>query len=436
MKKINLALTYALALGMSLSACDKKAAETASDDAGTPTLPAGGVGATGSASSDVQIPNVGSISLGGFDEDVSLSLLAEESNGCEQPNLGAFGLAIGAACHTAPLAASLLLGNKGNGDHDGDGDIDCDDFKLAEANKTGEDDGPGMLMHLMCQDIFLQNKNVTSFAFEDGEGIGISFEDFSNNADSPAVGSWSTGNLASYPADIRIWHGASFAEAAPAIAMSLKNINNGIVALDKFGDTDFQVKVEFSNNTDTSGCEANPSKETCHWQRIQIYAGEGLIVDGPPNGFHIMIYADAKENAKFMAIEGKYVYSAETAAAGFKDDNGVTYDWATNLRNAYFKTVKKGSQLWGEFHFTDANDDLVVWNVGSTNIFEGLSNGVCQNLDNDNWVDCTDITPSDYDGLWEGKDNFEKITADPYVVDWTGKPEEPGLCTTTGCIKF
>jgi len=426
---------------------EPKEGEQIDEDA--PVIPTGGIGNSSSSAQDdsVQMPQVGAIALGGFGEtavETALRLQGGETTAdkkCEFPNLGAFGLAIGAACHTSPFASNLLLGDE-SGDFDGDGDIDCADFKKAEADKTGDEGGAGILMHLMCQGIFVANKDVVSFAFEEKKGTRdeafvISFADYEGGEE--AVGSWTKGNTASYPADIRFWNGESVSAVEPMLAMALKDLNNGTLSIERFDEKAINVKVEFSNNADASGCEAAPSKETCHWQDVQIYSGTGLSESGIPNGFHLRIFADSKENPKFIALQGRYSYSAETSAASFGKDGNTTLE---KLRYIDFKTVKKGSQVWGQFEFTDENDAAFPWTIGTgagaVDILAkfAAAEGICQNLDSDEWVTCTDITYGDYDALWDNKTDFVRIEASPIDVDWENKPTKPGLCNLKACIDF
>jgi hypothetical protein len=452
MRVAKLQIPLILCLGFGLTHCQKQGEDDkAASDQTDPVLPTGGVGSAGTKSdSSVAVPNVGSINLSTIADPADAALmLADDSSEakCDRQNLGAFGLAIGAACHTSGFASKLLLGSE-SGDFDGNGSIDCGDFQYAKSHhKEGADDGPGILLNLMCQGVFLNNDNVTSFAWEDlknpkNKAMAVSFADYEN--DITAVGSWTKGNAASYPADIRIWGGDSVATALPVIGMGLTSLNNGVVAFEDLGGTKFKVQVEYANKTETANCIEAPSKENCHWQDIKLFGGDGLIEKGPPNQFHLRIFADSKDAPTFLALEGRYGYSAESAAKAFAPSaEDANRPDLRAIRSVYFQVVKKGGQVWGRLVFKDENDELLKWETaspgGTVDIMAKLAadDGICQNSDSAEWVTCDKVTYTDYADLWEGSEKFESVTASPVKVEWlTGKPEKQGLCNINKCIDF
>ncbi len=414
-----------------------------------PVVPAGGIGRSGAKADDsVAVPQVGSINLSSLVEDDDPALrLADEPGAkgkCEKQKLGAFGLALGAACHTSGLASALLLGRE-QGDFDGDGDVDCGDFLAAKDDDQAG--GPGIMLSLMCQGVFLNNPNVVSLAFADAENpkfqaMAVSFADYEN--DVAAVGSWTKGNAASYPADIRLWGGTGMTALEPMFAMGLSSLNAGTVFVDKMGDSVADIKVEYANQSDGSLCASAPSKSSCHWQDIQAYSGDGLVENGPPNQFHLRVFADNKENPSFLALEGRYGYSPETAAKAFAADaSDPNRPDLTAIRSVYFQVIKKDKQIWGRMIFKDESGALLSWEMpaptGTIDIFAQLAaeDGVCQNTNSSDWVACTDIDPSSYQQLWDGLEGFAAVAASPVEIDWTsGKPEQAGLCNTSKCIGF
>jgi hypothetical protein len=399
----------------------------------------GGGGAGGGSGGSSALPQVGAINLGmlGTGEAAGLRLQDGPPGGaseCSQGSLGLFGLALGAACHTAPLAANLLIGN-GSGDHDGDGDMDCDDLAAAKASGGNA----GMLLHLMCEQVMLDNSNVTSLAGQDDESgvFAISFADFAN--DTTAVGSWTQGNAASYPADIRAWNGAGFDSLKGIFSLGMTDINNGHLHLDmQDPETSLAASVQFSNKGDAAACASGPSSETCNWQDIKLYSGEDETM-GAPNGFHLKIFADSKEAPTFLGLEGRYRYTEAGAAAAFGSSagDGACGDEVATIRSIYFTAVQKGGQVWGKFFLRDENGDVIECMAAGIDIFGSLADGICQNVGEAGEADCTEIDESDYAGLWEGEADFDNITASPVPDVWgTDAPTGAGLCTTSGCQAF
>ena len=353
---------------------------------------------------------------------------------CKQSSLGIFGMALGGACHTAPLGAMLLLGSE-TGDFDGDGDTDCDDLAAAESKRVDGQGGPGLLMNLVCGDIFKTYSNITTLASQETKGssteaMGISFKDFAGNG----VGSWTAGNAASYPANVRIWGGTTIADMTGMIAMNLTSVNKGALYLKRLASpaeagSGISGRVDFSNTTGAS-CKTTPNSENCNFQQIKFYGGEGEIVDGPPNSFNLRIFADNKLAPTFLALEGRYRYSDASAARTFGTDPATN---ARNFRQIYFRAVQKGGQIWGRFIFRDgAAAQITTYTVGNTNDLAGYGAeaGFCYNLGVEAAVPCTDVNYLDYASLWQGEEVLENLTASPAEVDWTGAPARQELCRT------
>ncbi len=437
--------TLALVVAAGIPAACQQAGKKDKEETGDSTSTVTGVNsaAAGGSTSGVDpkqptVPQVGAIALEHLGTAAApaaaLRLLADGA--CNQDQLGVMGFALGGACNTAPFVSRIMLGSR-NGDFDGDGDMDCDDFKTAKAAKVD----PGILLSLLCEDVMQATENVTSLAFQTGSGaadsaFAISFKDFQN--DVPAVGSWSHGTAASYPADIRIFRGTALDALKGHVALSLTDPNNGSVKLAGFGTTaQFSADVAFSNKKQTGKCADAPSTTNCHWQDVRIYGGEGKVVAGPPNGFHLKIFADDKELPTFIALEGKYRYAEATIAAITAGQSGCPGGELHKLRIAYFETVQKGAQIWGRFSFLDENGQSLACTLdGGVDPFALLAApaGVCQNVGSDRWVPCTDIDATKYTDLWQGESTFANVLESPVSDDvWATPPTDRGVCTTSGC---
>lgn len=416
---------------------EKKDKDDSSDSSSSTVSGASSGGAGSSAAVDTDVPQVGAISLEHLGVAAAglrgMSLLDE--GGCDQATLGVMGFALGGACNTAPFVSQIMLGSR-DGDFDGDGDTDCADLKAAK--DAGKE--PGILLSLLCEDAMLATANVTSLAFATGktgpnEAFAVSFKDFQN--DVPAVGTWTHGSTESYPADIRIFRGSSLDALAGHVAMSLTDPNNGSVKLAGFGtNAQFTADLAFSNKAQVSACAASPSTATCHWQDIRIYGGEGSTADGPPNGFHLKIFADSKAAPTFLALEGKYRYTAATAAALTAGQSGCPGGELPKLRTAYFQTVQHGGQIWGRFYFLDENGLNLTCNLGGVDPFALLARpeGICQNPGSDAWVTCEAIDYTLYTDMWQGEAAFNNVTESPVSDDvWANPPTASGLCTSSGC---
>ena len=92
--------------------------------------------------------------------------------------------------------------------------------------------------------------------------------------------------------------------------------------------------------------------------------------------------------------------------------------------------VQKGTQMWGQFTFYDANDTVITGG--------GLSDytaGTCHNLGAGTSVTCTALTGSDYDDIWVGSTDFTAPTSS--VIDditFPDAPENKGICSGDDCI--
>ena len=362
------------------------------------------------------IPNAQSIQLTSLFN--SSAALADDTECSDEGMNGLFGLALGAACHTSPMAADLLIGENTPEN------FSCDDYK------EDSDDEYGILINLICNPAFPAKLKTVLFNNEaEGEAIAISFAKF---GPTEVAGYWSRGSADSYPADIRIWFGDSIETLEGLVAIHLESVDEGTIYLTGFkGDTgedlNWQFKIDYKNVADTSSCATSPSKDNCHSQDIKIYTGEGAISDGPPNGFNLSILANSKTNPDFMAIEGKYRYT-EATAAGFNDAFALESGLQAT-RQIYLQTIKKDTQVWGKFAFRDENDALLSYNVGSTDIFELVNNGNCSNIGDtdEDFDECTDITPADYDSLWQGESLMESITETPVDITVGDAPTTEGF---------
>lgn len=423
-----------LGLVASATACKKKSKDdSGTDDEETTSVSGSGGGSTTGSGDSSTVPQVGAISLSSMGTEEGAALLGDGET-CKQEGMGAMGMALGAACHTSPLAARFMLGVD-DGDFNGDGKMDCND--LAQAKAEGKD--PGLMLHLLCEDVMVKNDNVVSLAFGDdqeGHSFAVGFTDFPN--DTTAAGSWTRGDAASYPADIRIWKGTTFDDFKGQVALGLTDVNNGTIYLDSRGGGggQFQTVVSFANKASTADCAATPNADNCHNQDIKMYTGDGEVTFGPPNGFHLRIYADDKTAPTFIALEGRFRYT-EATAARFAD-RGTTCPGSelVKMRSLYFQTVQKGNQVWGHFAFRDGDGNLLSCALpGGFNPFAqlGAAEGLCQDRGSPLPVACSDITPQDYADLWEGEDTFENVTASPIGDIWDGAPTERGVCTIAGC---
>jgi len=438
-KKLSSVVLFAMACSLPLGAIScKKSADNESEDDDTAAVGGGGGSGGSSTSQDAAVPQVGAIVLQNLGTGDAAASLAEDENKCKQDELGIFGMALGGASHTAPLTAKLLLGNETE-DFDGDGDSDCDDLAAAEAQKVNGEGGAGILMHLICGELFTKNSNVVSLAFQETkesgtEAMAISFADFSG----AAVGNWTAGNIASYPADIRIWGGETFADMTGMIGMSLTNLNKGSLYIKRLGEPGSQGgsisgRIDFANSSGST-CLSSPSEENCNYQQIKFYGGEGDIVDGPPNSFNIRIFADSKKAPTFLALEGRYRYSDALAARTWGSQTSTN---APNIRQVYFRAVQKDGQIWGRFIFRDAaGAQINTYSLSSPNdlTYFSQTQGFCQNLGSDSPVACSAVTYTDYDSLWDGEDNMENLTASPVDISWDGAPSSQQFCTVQGCL--
>ncbi|SMF81852.1 hypothetical protein [Pseudobacteriovorax antillogorgiicola] len=372
------------------------------------------------------VPQIQAIDLTGLGNGTSTSLVEDDCDAASSG--GIFGLAFGGACHTAPFAENLLLGEDG-GDPGGDGTVDCADY-------DSDNDDSGILMSLLCESFIQQNPNMVSMGFEDdGSAIAASFVDFDSTDTMTAVGAWSAGNSDSFPANIRMWSGTTLSDLTGIVGIKLSDLQNGTIYFDSTpftstGEQAIQVQVDFSAKDDASNCATSPSTDNCHWQEIRLYAGETLTTNGPPNGFHLRILANDVDAPTFMVLEGRYRY-AENPNFG----NGMS-----DTRQIYYQVVENNDVVWGTFAFLDANGDAI--STGNTFVDAFLtslaSDGICSDdlvtdaNNNSQAKTCTElgVDASVWTDLFTGQTDFTNITESPVPdIFSTGAPTESGITT-------
>ena len=372
----------------------------------------------------ILVPDVQAINLNDLGSSQASGLTSNETNCSSSEGRGVFSYALGGACSLSPLVSQVLLGGP-SGDYDNDGELTCADYDYAQEKKLDS----GILLALMCESVFRAKSNVTKMLFDsEGEGfLGISFEAFDTS--SSAVGSWSSGNDASYPANVRLYTGASIESLSGLVAMNLKDRANGVVWVNAGADN-FSAKISFSSPTDATNCKSSPSKTNCYYQDIRIYTPSGLG-GGAPSGIHMQIWVDNKTEPSFYAIEGRYTYTASQADTIFAD-----FTPFKDLRDLYFKTVKVDSNLWGIFDFKGENSANIVYPTTGQDFLALLRNpaGVCQDLASSTRDNISGTCADSMKNLsiFEGSTTFAKITADPSTeVDFTtAKPTETGIFQT------
>lgn len=430
-----LALLVGTGLSLSFAACKKGGKDDDDDDDEETTTVSGSGSGGGQAGDSSTVPQVGAISLSelGTEEGAALALTEDGQPDCKQEGMGAMGIAFGSACRMAPMAANFMLGRE-DGDFDGDGDMDCNDYTQAKA----EGKGVGLMLHLLCDPVMLKNDNVVSLAFGDDtpdSSFAVGFTDFEN--DTTAAGSWTQGNAASYPADVRIWQGTTMSDLKGHVALGLKDVNNGTIYLDSNGKNDqtFQTVATFSNKTLTGDCLTDPGTETCHNQDIKMYSGEGTT-NGAPNGVHLRVFADDKKAPTFIAIEGRFRFTDAMATAQFANaGSSCPGSEMAKVRSIYVQAIQKGAQAWAHMTFRDGSGNLLSCTTGGIDPFQmlGSTDGICQDRGKPTPVACTDIVPADFASMWEGEAEFDNVTASPIGDIWDGAPTQRGICTTTGC---
>ena len=373
------------------------------------------------------VPQVQVINISGIGTSDSASLTADTD--CDAAsNQGIFGLAFGAACHSAPFAENLLLGENG-GDPGGDGEVNCSDY-------VSDDDDSGILMSLLCESWIQSNPNLVSVGFEEsGSAIAISFEDFDSTDIYEASGAWTAGSDSSYPANIRMWTGTGLSDLSGVVGIALADLNNGRVFFDSApfaasGETAVQAQVDFSAKDDVSSCVDTPNETNCHWQELSMYAGEEVVSNGPPNGFHIKIFANDIDSPTFMALEGRFRY---VDGSGFGDDLSA-------VRQIYFQVVEEDDIVWGTFSFLDEDGELVSTSNSFLNTFlSTLANdGICSDDlvgDATNFgasKTCTDlgVDSTKWSELFSGLASFGNVTESPIPdIFSSGAPASAGINT-------
>lgn len=404
--------------------CGKKEEDTESEEQRQQQVLAKG----NSSSPEAQpaVPQVGAINLSGLGNDgadtAALNLADGEGGKCDAgPDMGVFGLALGGACHTSGLASKLMLGSE-DGDHNGDGVLNCADFQ------EGED--RGLVLGMMCGDFFKRFDGIKSFAFSEPAAsryMGLSFADYAADDGVTAVGSWSKGNAASYPANIRLWGSkTSFETLSGVFAANLVSLDEGEVQVD-FKDDDkgehIRASSKFKNNLATkANCESEPSDANCVFQEVKIYNPDDTEQQGAPNGMHIRIMTDDKKAPSFYVIEGRYMYKAE------KVQHFPAFLHGT--REIYFRAVQQSGQIWGQFEFRGSDGELLTGSTPiETLILAAVQQGQCKTVSDGEDAACSAVDPSKYASLWLGRDAMDAMASSPVTADFTtGKPTKQELC--------
>lgn len=436
MKTLPILLTKTLILALTFSLnCSDSGDEESEDEVDTSSQ-IGTSQATsstsGTSSATAEFPGVGAIALDALGA-TSLALAGSEC--AQSDNLGVFGIALGSACHTAPLAARSLLGST-SGDHNNDGVTDCSDLTYAKANNIE----PGILQHLLCGDIFQTTSDITALGFDaDGAVMAITFANITGSP-STGVGSWTATNSAKYPANIGIFRGPTFAGLSEIGAIDLESKDKGSLWFQvPEANQTMAFRVNFENQASTSSCTTSPSTTTCHYQEVEVYGGETAISQGPPNGLFLRVFADDKSAPTFMVIEGRFRFT-QAGAESWAGGSDGSPSFLSQVRSIYFQTVQKGNQVWGRFVFQDANGTALSYSPGGIDILGYLARaeGVCQNLGSSEFANCTDITYTDYTSMFLGETGVPLVSANPLTddLDFSGieLPDQPGLWTIEGKV--
>lgn len=341
----------------------------------------------------VSLPALGAINLStlGVDPDTASLRLQGDEDCTAAENLGWASWALGPACSLGGLHGELLMGPRG-GDFDGDGAVTCADLTAAEsqARSAGlEDSEAGLLLHMMCEDVFRVTPNVTSLAMQEtaSEAFAISFLDW-NSADAfRAQGKWTAGNAGSYPAAIRVWTGGRLADMAGVAAMALDSANKGTLYLDIPMDGSglpLQFLVGFGNAADQAACERSPGVSTCHWSDVRLAAGEALGAQAP-SGMHIKVLANDKDEPTLLAIQYEYSFS-EAAATALFGGEGSPFAADSLPRRIVGKVVQTRDEIWGQYRYLDADGALVTLpDAGADALFAAMADdaGTCQAFGSD-----------------------------------------------------
>lgn len=416
-------LTVIVLSGMLIVSCSQKAEEEeATEEEQQAQVLANGNSTT--TESAATVPQVGSINLDNLGDDGSAAALrlTESADKCSDgPDLGIFGLALSGACGTSGFASKIMLGSE-DGDTNGDGALNCSDYV------EGKDSG--IMLGLMCGDFFKRFDGIKSFSFnkaETSEYIALSFADFSATDKVTAAGSWTKGNAASYPANIRLWGSKTSYETLTGIfSANLVSLDEGEVQVDFDNPAKaerIRVSTSFKNNLATkANCETDPTDENCVFQEVKIYNPEDTDILGAPNGVHIRIMTDDKNNPTFYLIEGRYKYT-EAKALGFAAFG------LGGTREIYFQTIQAGGQIWGRFEFRDADDALLTVSGLAGVELAAVNNGVCKNTSDGTVSNCDEIDTAKYADLWKGRTGMDAMTESPVTTDFTtGKPTISELC--------
>ena len=357
-----------------------------------------------------------------------------ESGRCQGlGQLGVFGFALGPACHTSYFVDDTLYGV--SPDRDGDGDLTCADYYSDKNNL-------GILYPLLCEPGLLANPKIKTLNFFEGtQNFAISFLPFI--ADELAVGSWTaTGDDSGrYPGQVRIWSNENREDLAGVLAMKLDSQKSGQLFFDyRPSNSELLGSIEFKTQTNADACASAPSRENCHWQESMFAGTKGSASEAPIPGMHLIVFADRKENPNFLILEGKLSYTKEAAEKTWPESNAASHPNFHTVREVYFRTVQKGSQIWGSFDFKNAENQTIESPIevsgfpfDLTNIMRnGRTNipyqGICQNLGSDEWVDCVDINYKDYDSIWLMDENISEVDADfDLPIDFGEAPTTVGI---------
>ncbi|MFK7826974.1 MAG: hypothetical protein AB8G05_22720 [Oligoflexales bacterium] len=426
---------YLVFISLNLGGCGTHAGNPGEEETPSPTpLP---------SYEEVILPDATSIQLGSLgvkQEGASLfleenrELLLNETERCQgSDQLGVFGFALGPVCHTSYFIDDTLYGR--SPDRDGDGDLSCADYNLDKNDL-------GILFPLLCEPGLLANPKIKTLNILEGsENFAISFLPFIE--DEFAVGSWTAigEDSGRYPGQIRIWSNQNRADLAGILGMKLNSKKSGQLFFDyRPLNSELLGSIEYETQFNTEVCETKPSRENCHWQESMFAGTKGSSSEAPIPGMHLIVLANKKENPSFLVLEGKLSYTQEAAEKTWPESNAAAHQDFHTVREVYFRTVQKGSQIWGSFDFKNS-DNLTIESIIDVSGFpidltkmmrNGSSDipyqGICQNLGSDEWVDCVDINYQDYNSLWLEDANVSAIGPNfELSIDFGAPPEKVGI---------
>lgn len=411
--------------------CGKSPEERKKDEGSGPVLTPG----SGRTVRTEGLPDASGISLAtlGKARD-GIALAGDEEENCDAAgDLGIFGIPLGSACFLTKIASNVMYGSRP--DSNGDGVISCADYDTKLEDQ-------GLIKALLCEQGVISNPGIVSLKFEEnGRSNAISFQDFDATDDIAGVGTWTaTGpDSGRFPANIRGWNAPVGSALKGLFGMKLSSSYAGNMELDlsDLGDP-LKTSISFAAAADTSRCATEPNKTNCHWQDIKLKNREDAGVGTLSPGFHLFVMANEKQNADFVLIEGKMRYTKESADQVFGNPAEPLPAEFLAIREIYFRTVQKGTQIWGSFDLKDENGKTISSIIDGSDLprvlRDGLAgaaySGVCQNLGTAVFGDCRDINYHDYDTMWVGAEKFETVGADFVLkTDFSGAPTADGLVT-------